>query len=322
MASPRCIPGYAHEDAFDDGFLDVSSIHTLYYSQYGKKDGKPVLYLHGGPGGQTGKANTAYFDPAVYRVVLFDQRGAGKSTPNAELRENTTEFILSDIEVLRKHVGIPKWHSVFGGSWGSTLSLLYAQEHPELVSSLIVQGIFTVRKEELDWSRRAAAARIFPDLFDKFIDYLPEEDRDTPYTGYYKLLTASDRETQIAAARSWNTWDMSIGTIEVNQASLENINDDNWSLSHALLECHYFINGAWLEDGHILKKSNLDKIRHIPMTIIQGRYDIICPPQTAYDLHQGLPESRLCWVPDAGHSASEPGIHRKLIEVCDEYAQI
>jgi proline iminopeptidase len=230
-----------------------------------------VLYLHGGPGGQTGKANTAYFDPAVYRVVLFDQRGAGKSTPNAELRENTTEFILSDIEVLRKHVGIPKWHSVFGGSWGSTLSLLYAQEHPELVSSLIVQGIFTVRKEELDWSRRAGAARIFPDLFDKFIDHLPEEDRDTPYTGYYKLLTASDRETQIAAARSWNTWDMSIGTIEVNQASLENINDDNWSLSHALLECHYFINGAWLEDGHILKKSNLDKIRHIPSILLRNK---------------------------------------------------
>lgn len=203
----------------------------------------------------------------MYRVVLFDQRGAGKSTPNAELRENTTEAILSDIEVLRKHIGISKWHSVFGGSWGSTLSLLYAQEHPELVGSLIVQGIFTVRKEELDWSRRAGAARIFPDLFDNFIDHLPEEDRDTPYTGYYKLLTASDRETRIAAAKSWNTWDMSIGTIKVNYNNLENINDDNWSLSHALLECHYFINGAWLEDGHILKQSNLDKIRHIPSTI-------------------------------------------------------
>lgn len=235
-----------------------------------------VLYLHGGPGGQTGKSNTVYFDPAVYRVVLFDQRGAGKSTPNSELRENRTEFILSDIEVLRKHIGIAKWHCVFGGSWGSTLSLLYAQEHPELVSSLIVQGIFTVRKEELDWSRRAGAARIFPDLFDKFIDHLPEGDRDTPYTGYYKLLTASDRETQIAAARSWNTWDMSIGTIEVNETNLEKIYDDNWSLSHALLECHYFINGAWLEDGHILKKSNLDKIRHIPSTTTKQNTQCTC----------------------------------------------
>lgn len=263
----------------------------------------------------------------MYRVVLFDQRGAGKSTPNAELRENTTEHILNDIEVLRKHVGIPKWHSVFGGSWGSTLSLLYAQQHPELVGSLIVQGIFTVRREELDWSRRAGAARIFPDLFDKFIEHLPEDSRDNAYKGYYKLLTSDDRKTQIAAARSWNTWDMSIGTIVVNEANLEKINDDNWSLSHALFECHFFLNGAWLEDGHILKQSNLDKIRHIPSnimkqvltydilanyntaTIVQGRYDIICPPQTAYDLHQGLPDSRLIWVPNAGHSASVSMFH-------------
>jgi proline iminopeptidase len=234
-----------------------------------------VIFLHGGPGGQTSKSNTVYFDPAVYRVVLFDQRGAGKSTPSAELRENTTQHLVNDMEQLRKHLGIAKWHCVFGGSWGSTLALLYAQEYPELVGSLIVRGIFTVRKEELVWSRRDGVARMFPDLFDKFINYLPEEDRDDSYKGYYKLLTSNDRETQLAAARSWNTWDMSIGTIVLNTESLAQINDDNWSLNHALLECHYGIHGAWLEEGQILKKSNIDKIRHIPGKIIIKGSDFI-----------------------------------------------
>ncbi|KAF4636689.1 hypothetical protein G7Y89_g1378 [Cudoniella acicularis] len=303
MALPSDHPGYTHEDAFDEGFLAVGSIHQLYYSQYGKQDGKPVLFLHGGPGGQTSKSNTSYFNPAMYRVVLFDQRGAGKSTPNAEIRDNTTQHILDDIEVLRKQLGIAKWHTVFGGSWGSTLALLYAQE-------------------ELDWSRRSGAARIFPDFFDKFINYLPEEDRENPYPAYYKLLTSEDREIRLAAARRWNTWDISIGSLLPNVALLEKIKDDNWSLAHAVLECHYFVHGAWLEEGQILKKSNIDRIRHIPTTIIQGRYDIVCPPQTAYDLHQAWPESKLYWIQDAGHSASEPGIRNKLMDVSDEYAQL
>jgi proline iminopeptidase len=203
----------------------------------------------------------------VYRVVLFDQRGAGRSTPNAEIRENTTQHILDDIEVLRKHVGIPKWHTVFGGSWGSTLALLYAQAHPELVGSLTLRGIFTVRKLELDWSRGTGAGRIFPDLFDNFINYL-EAGREDPFLAYYRLLTSEDRATRVAAARSWNTWDMSIGSIVPDPESLAKINDDNWSLAHAVLECHYFLHGAWLEDGQILKKSNIDKIRHIPGKII------------------------------------------------------
>ena len=226
-----------------------------------------MLFLHGGPGGQTSKSNASYFNPTVYRVVLFDQRGAGRSTPNAEIRENTTQHILDDIEVLRKHVGIPKWHTVFGGSWGSTLALLYAQAHPELVGSLTLRGIFTVRKLELDWSRGTGAGRIFPDLFDNFINYL-EAGREDPFPAYYRLLTSEDRATRVAAARSWNTWDMSIGSIVPDPESLAKINDDNWSLAHAVLECHYFLHGAWLEDGQILKKSNIDKIRHIPGKII------------------------------------------------------
>jgi proline iminopeptidase len=291
MASPSSHPVYAHEDAFDEGFLAVGSIHKLYYSQYGKKDGKPgkilislkvpiinvvaVLFLHGGPGGQTSKSNTSYFNPAVYRVVLFDQRGAGRSTPNAEIRENTTQHILDDIEGLRKHLDIPKWHCVFGGSWGSTLALLYAQEHPELVGSLIIRGIFTVRKEELDWSRNGAA-QLFPDFFQEFVNYLPEEDRKDPIAGYYKLLTSPDIETRIAAAKTWNTWDMSIGSLLPNVEGLSKISDDRWSLAHAVLEAHYFVHGAWLEEGQILKKNNIDKIRHIPSMIIIPLSAVIC----------------------------------------------
>lgn len=203
----------------------------------------------------------------MYRVVLFDQRGSGKSTPNAEIRENTTEHILSDIEVLRKHINIPKWHCLFGGSWGSTLGLLYAQAHPELVGSLILQGIFAVRKVDLDWSQKTTGAgpNVFPEMFNDFLSHLPEEDRDDPCPAYYKLLTTGDRETRIAAAASWNRWDMGIGTLITNHERISKLLCDvDWSLAHATLECHYFVHGAWLEDNQILKKNNLEKIRHIP----------------------------------------------------------
>ncbi|KAK2807595.1 hypothetical protein FQN51_000028 [Onygenales sp. PD_10] len=275
MASPSSsIPGYTHEDAFDEGFLTVSPLHTIYYAQYGKQDGKPVLYLHGGPGGHTSKANTTYFDPAVYRVVLLDQRGAGKSTPNSETRENTTAHILSDIEVLRTHIGVSKWHALFGGSWGSTLALLYAQAHPDLVGSLIIQGIFTVRQEELDWEWRStgAVARMFPESYRDFITHLPEGERQDPYPAYYRLLTTGERESRVAAARVWNEFDISIGSIVPNRQNLENMRaDDDASLAHAVLECHYFIHGAWLEEGQILKKCNLDRIRHIPGNYLYKR---------------------------------------------------
>lgn len=273
-------PGYLHSDPFDLGFLAVGSIHKIYYEQYGKKGGKPgklglphtvyllnaliVLFLHGGPGGQTSKSNTVYFNPALYQVVLFDQRGAGKSTPNAEILENTTQHLVDDIEALSNHIGILKWHIVFGGSWGSTLALLYAQAYPDRIGSLILQGIFTGREEELVYSRGTGAALIFPDLFDDLLSYLPEEDRENVTKAYYKFLTSPDRETRLAAARAWNTWDMSIGSILPDPDILEKINDDNWSLAHALLECHYFLHRVWLEDGQIMKKINLDKIRQIP----------------------------------------------------------
>lgn len=224
-----------------------------------------MLFLHGGPGGNTSKGNTIYFNPSVYRVVLFDQRGAGKSTPLAELRENTTQHLVSDIEILRKRLAIPKWHLVFGGSWGSTLALLYAQEYPNAVGSLVVRGIFTVRRSEVEFHRGpVGASQLFPEAYKAFVNHLPEEDRKEPNIAYYRLLTSDDKSTRLHAAREWNRWDLSTGSLKTDSDTFKTLQDDDWSLSHARLEAHYFIHGAWLEEGHILKPQRMDKIRHIP----------------------------------------------------------
>lgn len=196
---------YTHDDPYDSGFLAVGDIHKIHYEQYGKQDGKPVVFLHGGPGGSTSKASTVFFDPAVYRVVLFDQRGAGKSLPVAELRENTSQLLVSDIEALREHLAITKWHMVFGGSWGSTLSLLYAQTHPEAVGSLVVRGIFTVRESEVQWTRTAGGAgTLFPEAHEEFMNFLPPAERKDPWPAYHKRLTSEDLETRLNASRAWS----------------------------------------------------------------------------------------------------------------------
>jgi proline iminopeptidase len=280
--------GYIHETAFDTGRLPVSQIHTLHYEQYGKKNGKPgktlmiskrfiylilwsianivtVLYLHGGPGGQTSKHNTKYFNPAIYRVILLDQRGAGKSTPHAELRENTTQHLVSDIEVLRTKLEISKWHLVFGGSWGSTLALVYAQAFPDVVGSLILRGIFTVRQSEIQFSRGPiGAANLFPEEYERFVNYLPEEDRAHPNEAYHRLLISDDYAARVAAAREWNRWNLSIGALRPNPEALAALEDEQYTLGHARLEAHYFVNQGFLEEGQILKDENLAKIRHIP----------------------------------------------------------
>lgn len=352
--------GYNHDDPYDSGFLPVSDIHKIHYEQYGKQDGQPVVFLHGGPGGSTSKASTIFFDPAVYRVVLFDQRGAGKSLPAAELRENTSQHLVSDIEALRKHLGIGKWHMVFGGSWGSTLALLYAETHPEAVGSLVVRGIFTVRKSEIAWTRTASSAgALYPEAHDELMNFLPAEERANPWEAYHKRLTSDDLDTRVSASRAWNKWELSISQLVPDADVYEALKDDTWSLQHARMEVHYESNGAFMEEGQLLKPENIAKIKHIPCTppqgrscelnvltsgkgsIIQGRYDIVCPPRTAYDLHKALPDSKLYMIPDAGHSAKvgrypslqiqsscwlillqEPGTKRKLIEVCDEYRSL
>ena len=225
--------GYKHDAPYDSGFLPVGSIHRIHYEQYGNQNGKPVVFLHGGPGGRATIANTIFFDPAVYRAVLFDQRGSGKSEPVAELRENTSQHLVSDIEALREHLGIEKWAMVFGGSWGSTLSILYAQTHPVEVGSLVVRGIFTMRKEETSFTRGFdGTARIYPELFEEFVNYLPPEDRSDPYSAYHRLLTSVDLQTRLGASKIWNKWELGISKLIPDEGSFELLEDDTWYVSH------------------------------------------------------------------------------------------
>lgn len=226
-----------------------------------------AVFLHGGPGGATSPSNAAFFDPSIYRVVLLDQRGAGKSTPLCELRENTTQYLIEDIEALRKHLNVDKWHMVFGGSWGSTLALLYAQAHPERVSSLVLRGIFLVRKSELAWghpTRGAGAQQLFPDAAEELLEYLTEEEQSDWEGSIYKQLISDDRPTRVAAARALNTWDFKRATLTFDPSSLEELDDEEWSLHHATILTHYVLHGAWIRDGQILEEAEMAKIRHIP----------------------------------------------------------
>ncbi|KAI0977611.1 prolyl aminopeptidase [Xylaria arbuscula] len=316
---------YSHEAAYDAGHLKVGSIHEIYYEQYGKKDGLPVIFLHGGPGGSTSPANAKYFNPAVYRVVLLDQRGVGKSRPRNELKENTTQHLSDDIERLREHLSITKWHLVFGGSWGSTLGLYYAQAYPDKVGSLVLRGVFTARRSEL-WaeSKIPASALFFPEEWEAFVNFLPENERADLWNAYYARITSGDREVALPAARAWNAWGFSQGSLKPDPGALAEIDeDDEFSLTHALFESHYlFKNNAWLEDGQLLFPANLEKIKDIPGAIIQGRHDTLCPPVTAWELHKGWRKSTLQFVYDSAHSANEPGTTAYLIQACDELAKL
>ncbi|OAL54212.1 prolyl aminopeptidase [Pyrenochaeta sp. DS3sAY3a] len=321
MAQAPEVVVHEHEDAWDVGWLRVDETHELYYQQYGNKNGKPLIYLHGGPGGHCTKANTVFFHPSHYRVVLLDQRGCGQSRPNASTINNTTWHLVADIEALRTHLQIPKWHTVFGGSWGSTLALAYAQTHPASVGSLVLRGVFTVRALELKWTLiPGGVAMLFPDAWEEFISFLPEDERADHVNSYHKRLVAEDTAISHPAARAWNKWEITISTLYPNTKGLAQLDNPAWLLAHARMESHYFQNKAWLEEGQLLKKENVDKIRHIPATIVQGRYDVVCPPVTAWALHKAWPESKLHFIPDAGHGATEPGTLKKLIEACDDYA--
>ncbi|KAI4921328.1 hypothetical protein J4E85_008673 [Alternaria conjuncta] len=320
MAETLQFTSYEHEDAWDVNWLRVDDTHELYYQQFGKKDGKPVIYLHGGPGGNCSKTNTVFFNPSEYRVVLLDQRGCGQSRPNANTTDNTTWHLVEDIEKLRKHLKFSKWHMVFGGSWGSTLALAYAQTHPDSVGSLVLRGIFTVRDIELKWTNHAGGAQmLFPDRWEDFIKFLPEEERSDHIGNYHKRLMSSDSSISHPAAEAWNTWELSISTLYPDPHAYKKLKEPAYLLAHARMEIHYFINKAWMEDGQLLRKENVDRIRNIPTTIVQGRYDVVCPPVTAWELYKQWPESKLHFIDDAGHSVMEPGTRRKLTEVCDEY---
>ncbi|KAK8069002.1 hypothetical protein PG994_005618 [Apiospora phragmitis] len=306
--------GYAHEDAFDEGFSKSTKSTTCTMN---------MIFLHGGPGAGTSKANTAFFNPAVYRVVLLDQRGAGKSTPCAELRENTTQHLVADIETLRKHLGIPKWHMVFGGSWGSTLSLAYAQTHPDMVGSLVLRGIFLGSRQEGEWAEMAGAA-FYPDVQGAFLDYLSTaEERAEPDRAFHRLATTGDdRGARLAAARAWNKREMSMSAAKPGPEALALLENEDWVMSHACLELHYFANSCFLEPLQFLRPENIARIRHIPSSLVQGRLDLLCPPKWAWKLHEALPQSKLYIINGAGHSAMEPDTFKQLVAVCDEYAKL
>lgn len=295
--------------------LKVDEIHELYVEEVGNPKGQPVVFLHGGPGGGISPDHRRYFDPEHYRIILFDQRGAGESTPSASLEKNTTWDLVADIEKVREHFGIKTWH-VFGGSWGSTLALAYAIRHPERVSALILRGIFLCRPSEIRWFYQEGASHIFPDAWDPYFEHIPAEERGDFVKAYYKRLTHPDEKIRLAAAKTWSKWEAATSRLYVDPKSIEEFDDPTYALAFARIECHYFIHNAFFEtDNWILE--NVSRLRKIPGWIVQGRYDVVCPVRSAWDLHKLWPESRLKIIPDAGHAAAEPGIRSALIEATD-----
>ncbi len=317
LAAKQARPLYASKEPFNSGMLRVSDVHEIYFEESGNPNGKPVVFVHGGPGGGTDPSQRGFFNPDIYRIVLFDQRGCGKSLPYASLVDNTTWDLVEDMEKLRKHLGIAKWQ-VFGGSWGSTLALAYAQTHPEFVTELVLRGIFLVRKQEIDWFYQRGASALFPDAWEHYLKAIPESERGDLVTAYHKRLTGDDHETCVAAAKAWSIWEGSTSKLHNDPQFVEHYADGNFALAFARIECHYFVNKGFLEEGQLL--TNVDKIRHIPTVIVQGRYDVVCPIESAWALHRAFPEAELVIVSDAGHSAKEPGNQSALLDATDKFA--
>jgi proline iminopeptidase len=304
-------------EPYDRGQLPVSPVHTLYYEQCGNPEGQAVVFLHGGPGGGIVPDYRRYFDPEAYRIVLFDQRGAGQSTPHANLEDNTTWHLVADIERLREHLGIESW-MVFGGSWGSTLSLAYAQTHPQRARQLVLRGIFLCRPKEIQWFYQEGASAIFPDVWEEYLKVIPEDERKDMLTAYYRRLTSEDETVRLEAARAWSIWEGSTSKLFPDPVLIEHFGEAHMALALARIECHYFMNNAFFEtENHLIE--NVDKIRHIPTVIAQGRYDVVCPMMSAWELHRAWPEAELRVIPDAGHSANEPGTISALVDATDRF---
>jgi len=306
---------YPEIESYDQGMLEVSSVHRMHYEVSGNPDGKPVVFVHGGPGGGSDPKQRRYFDPTKYRIVLFDQRGCGQSTPFASLEDNTTWDLVADMEKLRAHLGIERWQ-VFGGSWGSTLALAYAQTHPDQVTELVLRGIFMLRKKELRWFYKEGASFLFPDAWEGYIALIPEDERADLIAAYHKRLTSDDEEVRLRAARSWSVWEGSTSCLLPNEELIKKSAGDAFALAFARIECHYFVNGGFFETEEQLLE-RVDRIRHIPTVIVQGRYDVVCPAVSAWELHRAFPEATLHMVPDAGHSSMEPGIVHQLVSATD-----
>jgi proline iminopeptidase len=299
--------------------LSVDSEHNLHLEESGNPDGIPVLFVHGGPGGGCSPDHRRFFSPEAYRIILFDQRGCGQSTPHGSLSNNTTQALIADMELIREHLGIDTW-LLFGGSWGSTLSLAYAQAHPERVQGLVLRGIFLCRTRDIDWFYQDGASHIFPDYWQEYIAPIAEEQRDSILPAYYELLTSENEIARMAAAKAWSVWEGRCSTLHPNPDLVDHFGDPHVALAMARIEAHYFINNSFLEDNALLK--NADKLKGIPTWIVHGRYDVVCPIEQAYLLHQAMPEAELNIIRDAGHSAFEPGITDRLIQITDQFANL
>jgi proline iminopeptidase len=295
--------------------LAVTQPHILYVEECGNPKGLPVLFLHGGPGAGCEAYHRQFFDPEKYRIVLFDQRGCGRSTPHAELQGNTTQALVDDIESIRHYLHIDKW-VVFGGSWGSTLALIYAQIHSEQVLGLVLRGIFLCRQREIDWFYQEGASRIFPDVWEKFLEPIPADERHALVKAYYQRLTSDDEFTRMQAAKAWSLWEGRTANLISKQSVLNHFGDGHTALSLARIECHYFMHNSFLRENQLLDDAH--KLKDIPGVIVQGRYDVICPLESAWELHRAWPQSILQIIPDAGHSATETGITSALVKATDD----
>ncbi len=299
-------------------FLEVGQGHTLYVEECGNPNGIPVLFVHGGPGGGCGPVHRRFFNPELYRIILFDQRGCGRSTPHAALKDNTTQNLVADMERIREFFSIEQW-LLFGGSWGSTLSLVYAEAHPERTLGLILRGIFLCRDADVRWFYQQGASALFPDYWQEYLEPIPVPEQDNLLNAYYKRLTSDNQLAQMQAAKAWSIWEGRCSTLTPNPSVVDHFGDPHFALAMARIEAHYFINKAFLQPDQIIQDA--DQLSDIPITIVHGRYDVVCPLEQAWALQQAAPHAELHIVREAGHSAMEPGIIDNLIRATDRFAQ-
>ena len=311
---------YPPIEPYHQGKLKVSALHTIHYEESGNPGGKPVIFLHGGPGGGITPMYRQYFEPQLWRIIIFDQRGCGKSTPYAELRENTTWDLVRDIEQLREHLNVSQW-VVFGGSWGSTLALAYSQTHPDSCKGLILRGIFMLRPSEIRWFYQEGANQIYPDAWQEYLKPIPPAEQGDLLSAYHQRLTSEDPQVRLEAARAWSIWEASTSKLIPSETSKERFGQVDFAEAFARIECHYFVNQGFFEQENQLLE-NIDRIRHLPGIIVQGRYDVVCPMITAWELHQAWQEAEFIVINDAGHSVSEPGIKDALIRASDRFAAL
>ena len=311
---------YPEIEPYNQFDLKVSDLHTIHVEESGNINGKPVIFLHGGPGGGIEPVYRQYFDPEKWRIIVFDQRGCGQSTPHAELQENTTWDLIADIEKIRQHLEIDKW-VVFGGSWGSTLTLSYAITHPDRCKALVLRGIFMIRKKEINWFYQDGTSNIYPDAWEHYLRPIPEDERHDLVAAYYKRLTSNDDSVRIEAAKAWSIWEASTSKLIQSEESIHAFEDAKVAEAFARIECHYFTNRGFFDTDEWLLE-NVDKIRHIPTVIVQGRYDVVCPMISAWELHRAFPEADFEIVQDAGHSMTEKGIAAKLVEYTDKFSEL